>query len=832
MTRRELDREIQRRNYEKELLLCQKAGGDVEKYRRLSFHVNQLEQIRLGLEHGVDISVYLDPQKSWLEMEAIRISMETGFDMQKYMNQGFDWLQCIEIREGLREGLSVSHYLDVHYLASQMKEIRKGLQRDIDVTWYTDPHFDWFQMREIRKGLEEKLDVSVYAKPAYKHTTMRAIRKGLNEGIDLVKYAGQGYTGKLLHEISRGIRMNYDVTDYLEKGYDAEQLEQINNAHEWGVHLSPYLRKEYHGVQLQEIIAGLRAGVDVSRYADINLNWFQMRQIRFGLESRIDVTPYANPAFSERQMEVIRRGLLEGLDVSQYAKVYYEPEQMEEILQNLEESGTELTEQMKELLRNTMPDHFTSEEDGQEEPFSDDFVLDSCVIVTEDKMKVFLNLSVIQEVKADKLAELTTQEILQLLKKHDVKQGIYRERIQRALEKKQYGEEILVAEGKEAVDGQDGSFQFFFRKELNRSPRVLEDGSVDYKSIELFEAVKKDMLIAEYQPASMGTFGFDVTGQILAPKRGKELPPLRGNGFRMTEDKRQYYASLDGIIELDESSNRMDIRNLYTVAGDVDASVGNIQFNGDVNIMGNVPSGFAITATGNIVIDGHCGGCQIKAGCDVIIRKGCQGRGVGKIVAGGSISGQFFESATLRASDDIRASYLLNCQLRTEGKLLVEGRKGVIIGGYICAKQGVSCVGIGNIAEIKTTVEVGIDKEDMSTYQELLKRIDKIEAELGTCEAALHKFMGQPVRDDKITAMVQRLTKAVYTQKRQKKELGKERERQMEKMTKQKMARIQVSGTIFPGTLLYLNADPFVVRQTYTNVDFVKQDNKIDTINR
>lgn len=36
MSKREIDLEIQKRNYDKELLLCKKAGGDVERYRRLS----------------------------------------------------------------------------------------------------------------------------------------------------------------------------------------------------------------------------------------------------------------------------------------------------------------------------------------------------------------------------------------------------------------------------------------------------------------------------------------------------------------------------------------------------------------------------------------------------------------------------------------------------------------------------------------------------------------------------------------------------------------------------------------------------------------------------
>lgn len=834
MSRPEIDSEIQKRNYERELLLCQKAGGDVERYRHLSFDVLQLEQIRKGLESGVDVSAYLDPKKSWLDMEATRIAMESGFPIQKYMAKGFDRLQCIEIREGMRAGVDVSWYLDVNYLAIQMREIRKGLQRNIKVALYANPEFDWFQMKEIRKGLEEKLDASVYAQTSYKHTTMRAIRKGLRDGIDLMPYAKQGYSGKVLQEISRGIQMNYNIIEYLEEGYDDEQLHEINYAHEAGVNILPYLRKEFHGVQLHEIIKGLKQRLDVSKYADVKFNWFQMREIRYGLENRVDVALYTDPEFSQRQMQEIRKGLEEGIDVSQYAKLYYEPEQMEEIRQKLEQSGTELTEEMEKLLRSTLPTDVQEEEKGKTEDQEEegDVVFDSCITVSEDKMSALINFSQAKELRTEELAKMTVPDVMKLLKNHGVKQGIYKERIHDLIEKKQFDIDVTVAEGKTASNGQDGVFKYYFRKDLDRRPRVLEDGSVDYKNMELFEAVKKDILIAEYRPATMGVFGYDVTGQILAPMRGKELPPLRGTGFTMTEDKKQYYSLMDGIIELDEEDNRLDIRNLYMVPGDVDASTGNIDFNGDINIMGNVQSGFSITATGSVVIDGHCEGCQIRAGKDVIIRKGCQGRGIGKIMAGGEITGKFFESATLKAEGDIEASYLLNCQLHTAGKLLVEGRKGVIIGGTICAKQGVVCSGIGNIAEIKTLVEVGIDKEDMASYQELLRSVDKVDAELKTCETALKKFMAQPVRDDKATALIQRLNKAVYTQKARKKELIQEREKQMEQMTKQKGARIQVNGRIYPGTLLYLNADPFVVKEIYVNVDFVKHDNQIDTVNR
>lgn len=728
MSRPEIDSGILKTRYERELLLCQKAGGDVEKYRRLSFHVLQLEQIRKGLESGLD----------------------------------------------------VSRYADVKYTAPQM----------------------------------------------------RVIRKGLREGIDLLPYADQGYPSRMLKEICRSLRMNYNIREYLDEGYDAEQLKHINNARELGVNLLPYLRKELHGVQLQEIVLGLKQKLDVSKYADPQYNWFQMREIRKGLEDRLDVALYANPDFSVRQMEAIREGLAHKVDVSVYARLCYEPEWMEEIRKKLEQTGSELDEEMDELLRGAMPADAVPEKKEEEEEATEDLVLASCITVSEDRMTAVINFTMAKDMKAEQLKEMVPQDVIRLLRHSDVKQGIYKERIKEMLEHKRFDVDVVVAEGKVATDGNDGKYKFYFRKDLDRRPRVLEDGSVDYKNMELFEAVQRDMLIAEYQPATMGVFGYDVTGQILQPKRGKELPQLRGTGFMMTEDKKQYYSLMDGIIELDEESNKLDIRNLYTVAGDVDASVGNIDFDGDVNIMGNVQSGFSVTATGSVAIDGHCEGCKIKAGKDVIIRKGCQGQGMGEIVAGGEITGKFFESATLTAKGNIEASYLLNCELHTDQKLSVEGRRGVIIGGYVRAKHGVTCSGLGNIAEIKTTVEVGVDKEDMAAYQELHRSIEKVDAELDTCKAALKRFQDLPTQDDKTTNLILRLNKAINAQKTQKEELMQEREKQKENMKKQKGARIQVNGRVYPGTLLYLNADPFVVKETYVNVDFVKHDNKIDTVNR
>lgn len=646
--KRQIDAEIQKKNYEKELLLCKKAGGDIERYRRLSFNALQLEQIRKGLESKVDVELFMDPAKSWLEMELIRTSLEAGIDIEKYIEQGFSWLQCQEIVKGVEEKLDVKKYLNVHFLAPQMKEIRKGLERGIVVDSYCDTRYDWYQMREIRKGLESKMDISCYADPSYKYTTMRAVRKGMEEGILLAPFAKQGYAGKLLFEIGRGIRMNHDITPYLKDGYDEEQLKEINDAFEAGVNLLPYIRKSFHGVQLHEIILGLQKNLNVAVYADPELNWFQMREIRYGLEQGLDVKVYAKPCFSQKQMEILRKGLLEGIDVTEFAKEYFEPEQMLEKIEKIRQSELLLDDEVGKFLSETKAEVVEQEEEVPEKQ-TDDYLLESCVFVSEDKMQASINFSLASEVLKEELSKMDVEDVLKLLKHKDVKLGILRESIIAMLREKQFDKEVVVAKGKEPVDGEDAHFSYYFKKEVNPKPKVLADGTVDYKNMELFEFIKKDTLVAEYFPATAGTFGYDVTGQMISPKRGKELPALRVIGVRVSEDKKKYYADIDGIIEWHEGENKLEIRNLYTVPGNVDAATGNIRFNGDVNIMGNVTSGFSVQAAGNIVIDGHCEASQIEAGGDVIIRKGCQGKGLGKIIAGKSIVGQFFESAVLTA---------------------------------------------------------------------------------------------------------------------------------------------------------------------------------------
>ena len=168
------------------------------------------------------------------------------------------------------------------------------------------------------------------------------------------------------------------------------------------------------------------------------------------------------------------------------------------------------------------------------------------VNVDNDHMKASIVLNGIGSDEA-----YTYEEIADKLSQAGVRTGINEARIREVILNKLYDIEIVVAEGKSAVNGTDGYYNFFFDSEYERDnkPTLREDGSVDYFNVKLFEKVNKDDKLAEYIEPTKGEFGYDVFGKLLVPKPGRPGPKLRGKGFTVSEDGKSYYAQLSGKVE-------------------------------------------------------------------------------------------------------------------------------------------------------------------------------------------------------------------------------------------------------------------------------------------
>ena len=145
-------------------------------------------------------------------------------------------------------------------------------------------------------------------------------------------------------------------------------------------------------------------------------------------------------------------------------------------------------------------------------------------------------------------------------------------------------------------------------------------------------------------------------------------------------------------------------------------SMGNIDFNGDVNITGSVRSGVTVHAMGSIYVGGFVEGATLIAGKDIVLKDGVNTKNSGKIEAGGNISGRFFENTEVIAKGDLQCNYILNCRVLTYGRIFVEGPIGSIIGGDVTGVMGISTTSCGHESNVKTLLRVGSTKEIRKEY--------------------------------------------------------------------------------------------------------------------
>lgn len=208
-----------------EIRLGVEEGLDVSLYSRPEFNWMQMEQIRMGLKDKVDVSAYADAAYSFETMKQIRLSLYSSTDITPYLARGFENDELEEIRTALEEGIPIDRWLTDDMYAQQIHEIRMGLYEEVDVSVYARVSFNWMQMREIRLGLEKRLKVSVYANCLFNHWQMEEIRLGLEAGLDVSGYAKLIYSStdmkEMRQELLRGKTTKTKITDRAEFNIDS-----------------------------------------------------------------------------------------------------------------------------------------------------------------------------------------------------------------------------------------------------------------------------------------------------------------------------------------------------------------------------------------------------------------------------------------------------------------------------------------------------------------------------------------------------------------------------------------------------------------------------------
>lgn len=445
--------------------------------------------------------------------------------------------------------------------------------------------------------------------------------------------------------------------------------------------------------------------------------------------------------------------------------------------------------------------------------------------IDDDDMQAGLMLT-----PSDNDVVYTLEDVLGFLLENGIKMGVDKEKISRFIEEKRYFESFVVAVGKPQIDGENGRYEMKFDTSSEIKPFVRDDGSVDFLNTKLFEEINAGDEIAKYIPATNGEFGFTVCGKFLTPKKGRELSPLKGRGFDVAEDGKTYFANMTGKIEY--RYGEINISDVYDFHGNLDMTQGHVRFSGDVRIHGDVEGGMIIDALGNVEVDGHVAGATIKAGKNVILKKGVQGTGCAFIEAKGSVYGSFFEDAHIIAGENLEANYLLNCYTYVRGRIRICGKNGIILGGQTHGVLGIETQAAGNVTELPTLIRVGISDEIMEQYAASAVNIKMIDDQLSVLETGLAnvtvlKNSGNSTEHE---ATYTRMLQAKIIKNAEKKKYLEKRKELFQIINQAGFSYFGAHGDVFPGVEIVFDSLKKKIFSKYVNSIFKVVDGSISIL--
>lgn len=367
------------------------------------------------------------------------------------------------------------------------------------------------------------------------------------------------------------------------------------------------------------------------------------------------------------------------------------------------------------------------------------FTLDTFLNITlsDDKSVAYLQFT-----KRDEGFKCSEQELELFLRSHQIQYGIERGVLSRvASNPEEYMfSKTPIAMGDQPVSGTDGHIEYAFKHGEENEQRPLEtaDGRVDYKELISLNNVKKGQLLAKRIPPKPGIPGTAVTGAIIPFRPGKEAYFKVGKNVVLDPEHTAMYAAIDGLIATTDKG-KINVFPVYEVNGDVDYSVGNIDFVGTVVIRGNVLTGFRVKAAGDIRVVGGVEGAELEADGSIEITGGIIGYNKGYVKAGKNIKSSFIQDSNIIAGEDVIVSQsIMHSSIRAGRNVICTATKGLIVGGSIQAGERVLVRTVGNSMSTMTTIEVGVLPELRNELTELRDRIKHLLESLDKTEKALH----------------------------------------------------------------------------------------------
>jgi len=452
------------------------------------------------------------------------------------------------------------------------------------------------------------------------------------------------------------------------------------------------------------------------------------------------------------------------------------------------------------------------------------------ITIPESEMSALVKINT----KVD-IESLPYENVLIFLKQSGILYGINEELLRKICANPNYylGKEVEIAKGLQPSAGEDAYIKWEIAINKEKKLLELEDGSVDFYSIKEIANVRKGQIILIKIPCTDGESGMTVTNKEVPGKKGKDISIKVGKNVLLNESKERLYSAIDGQLVVTDNV-KINVFPIYEVTGDVDLSIGNIDFVGSVIVRGNVPDGYKIHADGDIKVFGNVEGAELISKGDIFIQQGIIGHNKSLVKAEGNVQAAFILDGEVYANRDILVTQsIMHSKLFAGKQIICKGVKGLIIGGNIQAGELIEATTIGNYMATATAVEVGMNPTVKREWHELLRNKKELEKSLEKINQGLNilnlmqKAEGN-LHTDKKRVQLDLINQQLVIDKQLKGLRIKEKEIE-EELTNFEQASIHALKMIYPGVRITIGKSIKAINKETPCVKFVIEDGDIIT---
>lgn len=331
-------------------------------------------------------------------------------------------------------------------------------------------------------------------------------------------------------------------------------------------------------------------------------------------------------------------------------------------------------------------------------------------------------------------ADVTIEQIRSAVAAKAIVYGVDWDLLENIAKEKLYDAIFTFAQGDPKEDGKNGRVTPRYDEVRKLKPKLLEDGTVDFRDLGAVVNIRKGDPICDIEEATPGKNGKNIYGTELAAIPGKPATVPMGTNTAINGDGTLLIAQKDGNLRYDRG--KFLVETEFVVNGDVDVSTGNIRFIGDIIVKGNVETGFVVESDKSITVNGMVNGVQLIAGESVSVRNGAINSEI--TAKEGSVKVGFAENCRITCKSGLKTASMVSCSVHCEGDIDCTSNPGTIVGGSYEVFGSIHCMVLGHRSYISTNIELG-NLTLINREQEMLKQqIDALNIDIEKLEGTVN----------------------------------------------------------------------------------------------